>query len=60
MIEGDAQYTIMVIAHYVGITWAAAYNILTEHLGRRKLCARWVPHLLTNEQKAYCVKFTRE
>ena len=39
---------------------AAAHKILTERLGLRKLCARWVPHLLTKKQKAYRVKCARE
>ena len=60
MIEGDARYTLRNIAQYVGITSAAAHKILTERLGLRKLCARWVPHLLTKEQKAYLVKCARE
>ena len=55
LIEGDARYTLRDIAQYVGITSAAAHKILTERLGLRKLCARWVPHLLTKEQKAYRV-----
>ena len=58
LMEGDAQYTLRVIALYVGITSAAAHKILTESLGLRKLCARWVPHLLTKEQSAYSVKCT--
>ena len=60
MIEGDARYTLRDIAQYIGITSAAAHKILTECLGLRKLCAGWVPHLLTKEQKAYRVKCARE
>ena len=35
----------------VGISKSAVYWILTEHLDIKKLCARWLPRLLTMEQK---------
>lgn len=60
LVEGDARYTVKDIAGYVGISSAAAHKILTHHLGLRKLCARWVPHLLTKEQKTHRVKCARE
>ena len=31
-----------------------------KHLDLRKVCARWVPHLLTEEQKTQCLKCARE
>lgn len=39
------------IAESVGISKERVFNILSEHLGMRKLCARWVPRLLTVDQK---------
>ena len=60
MIECYARYTLRDIAQHVGITSAAAHAILTERLGLRKLCACWLPYLLTKEQKAYRVKCARE
>ena len=39
------------LADMVGISKSAVYRILTENLDMRKLCARWVPHLHTMEQK---------
>ena len=48
LVEGDARYTSRDIRSRIyGITSAAAHKILTYHLGLRKLCARWIPHLLT-------------
>ena len=34
-----------------GIHWSSILKILREQLGLRKICARWVPHLLTDEHK---------
>ena len=35
-------------------------TILKKHLDLRKVCARWVPHLLTEEQKTQRLKCARE
>ena len=35
-------------------------TILKKHLDLRKVCARWVPHLFTEEQKTQCLKCARE
>ena len=35
-------------------------TILKKHLNLRKVCARWVPYLLTEEQKTQRLKFARE
>ena len=35
-------------------------TILKKRLDLRKVCARWVPHLLTEEQKTKCSKCARE
>ncbi|KAL1460741.1 hypothetical protein WDU94_012693 [Cyamophila willieti] len=39
------------IAESVGISTERVWYILHEHLGMQKLCARWVPRLLTPDQK---------
>ena len=33
------------------------HKILHEHLKLRKVCARWVPHMLTEDQKRALVEF---
>ena len=43
LIEEDACYTMQEIEELSGM------KILRERLGLRKICARWVPHLLTDE-----------
>ena len=39
------------IASCTGISEGSVQTILKKHLDRRKVCTRWVPHLLTEEQK---------
>lgn len=50
MIDEDARYTVQEIADITGIHSSSIFKILREHLGLRKVCARWVPHLLTDEK----------
>lgn len=51
VIEGDRRLTVDEIASEVGISHGSAHAIITEHLGFRKVCARWVPRLLTENHK---------
>ena len=50
-IEEDAHYTMQEIEELSGIHLSSVLKILCERLGLRKICACWVPHLLTDEQK---------
>lgn len=47
----DRRLKVRELADMVGISKSAVHRILTENLDMRKLCARWVPRLLTLEQK---------
>ena len=51
LIEEDARYTMQEIEELSGIHSSSVLKVLRERLGLRKICARWVPHLLTGEQK---------
>ena len=51
LIEKDAHYTVKEIEELSGIHLSSVFEILRERLGLHKICARWVPHLLTDEQK---------
>ena len=51
LIEEDACYTMQEIEELSGIHSSSVLKILRERLGQRKICARWVPHLPTDEQK---------
>jgi histone-lysine N-methyltransferase SETMAR len=47
----DRRLKVRELADMVGISKSAVYRMLPENLDMRKLCARWVPRLLTMEQK---------
>ena len=60
IIEGDARFTVRDIARKVGISLSTVHHILKKHLKVRKISARWVPHLLTDEQKRQRVKVAKK
>ena len=60
LIAQDALYTVGNIARYVGISVGSAHIILKKILKVRRLTARWIPHLLTDEQKHQRVETARE
>jgi histone-lysine N-methyltransferase SETMAR len=47
----DRRVKLLEIADMVNISKERVFNILHQHLEMNKLCARWVPRLLTDEQK---------
>jgi len=51
LIEGDRHLTVNEIVSEVNISHGSAHSIMTEHLGFSKVCASWVPRLLTHNQK---------
>ena len=51
VVEQDARLSVKDIASCTGISEGSAQTILKKRLDLRKVCARWVPHLLTEEQK---------
>ena len=57
IIEGDARFTVRDIARKVGISPLSTVQlILKKHLKVRKVSARWLLHLLADEQKRQWVK----
>ena len=51
MVLDDCRLRVRELADMVGISKIAVHRILTENLDMRKLCAKWVPRLLTMEQE---------
>ncbi|XP_032678153.1 histone-lysine N-methyltransferase SETMAR-like, partial [Odontomachus brunneus] len=51
MVLDDRRLKVRELAEMVGISKSTVHRILTENLDMEKLCARWVPRLLTIEQK---------
>ena len=60
VVEQDARLSIKDIASCTGISEGSVQIIPKKRLDLRKVCARWVPHLLTEEQKTQCLKSARE
>ena len=60
MVEQDAQLFVKDIASCTGISEGSVQAILKKCLDMRKVCARRVPHLLTEEQKTQHLKCARE
>ena len=56
----DRRLKVLQIAGEVGIWYVSALNILRDHLGLSKVCARWVPRLLTTIQKSFWVETCSE
>ena len=56
VVKQDARLSVKDIASCTGISEGSVQTILKKRLNLRKVCARWVPHLLTKEQKTQCLK----
>jgi len=53
----DRRMKVLEIAETVGISTERLHNILHEKFHMKRLCARWVPRLLTSDQRARERKF---
>ena len=60
VVKQDAQLSVKDIASCTGISEGSVQTILKKRLGLRRVCARWVPHLLTEEQKTQRLECARE
>lgn len=60
LIEADRHVTYVEISSTLGIGMSQVQKILHEHLSVRKLCSRWIPHMLTDDQKKKRVEWCRE
>ena len=58
LLTEDRRTTLQVIGDRFDVGKETVRRIVTEDLGKRKICARFVPHTLTTEQKqervVYC------
>ena len=58
LLREDHRTTLQMIANGLNIGKETVRRIVTKDLGKRKICARIVPHALTTEQKqervVYC------
>lgn len=60
MIKDDRHVTYWEIQECLGIRMSQIQIILREELGVQKLFSRWIPHLLSDEQKATRVNWCRK
>ena len=60
IVERAAMYTVCDIAQKVGISLLRAHHILKNILNVRKIFTRWVPHLLTDDQKKQRFKIVKQ
>ena len=60
VVEQDVGLSVKDIASCTGISEGSVQTILKKRLDLRKVCVRWVPHLLTEEQKTQRLKCARE
>jgi len=50
-INEDRRYTIYEISEATGVSWSSCQRILTVNLNMRRVAAKFVPRLLTQDQK---------
>ena len=50
VIDADRRHTVREVAEIVGISKSSAHRILSDELGMSRVCARWVPRLLRDEE----------
>lgn len=50
-LDGDRRLTVRDLSEAVGVSVGTVHSILTDNLGMNKVSARWVPRLLTVEEK---------
>ena len=56
IVQQNSWYMVEEISDLSGLSSSYVFSILEEKLKLQKICARWIPHLLTPEQKKDCVE----
>ena len=51
MVRSDRRLTVRMIANDLDVNRDCVWKIITEELGMRKICAKMVPRMLTEDQK---------
>jgi histone-lysine N-methyltransferase SETMAR len=59
-INEDKRVTVRELSAECALPRATIHRIIQEHLHMKKLCSRWIPHLLTIEQKRERVRISQE
>ena len=56
VVKQDARLSVQDIVSCTGISEGSVQTVLEKRLDLRKVCAKWVTHLLTEEQKTQCLQ----
>ena len=56
----DRRLTVREVANEVGISIGSCHQIFTEKLQMRRVCAKFVPRLLSDDQKENRVEISQE
>jgi histone-lysine N-methyltransferase SETMAR len=60
MLSDERRIKVREIAETIGFSKQRGGYILHEELGIKRLCARWVPRLLSADQKRTCMKISEQ
>lgn len=59
-IKNQPKSSLKLMEMELNISKTSIYRILTEHLGLRKVCSRFVPHKLTDDQKLRRIQHSKD
>jgi hypothetical protein len=59
-ILADRRQTIHDVCEIVGLSYGTVQRILADNLNIRRISVRFVPRLLSDDQKALCISICRE
>lgn len=59
LLDQDRRQTVEDLSNALNISVGSAHSVLVDHLKMRRVCARWVPRLLTDDQRAERVKICK-
>ncbi|XP_018308488.1 histone-lysine N-methyltransferase SETMAR-like [Mycetomoellerius zeteki] len=60
MILADRRTKVREVAEAIGVSYGTAFNILHDNLGMKKLSARWMPRLLTVDNKRMRLSISKQ
>ena len=59
-IKNESKSSVRYMEMELNLSATSIYRILTEHLGLRKVCSRFVPHKLTDAEKALRIQHSKD
>jgi len=60
MITTDRRLTVRYVAECLNLSYGTTHHVITDVLGYSKVCARWVPRMLTPENKQVRLTTSRD